>query len=82
MVVSLVNNEQDTVKEKLKLETKLPKLTYGLLQTVFSVTNEGSFWTSSDIVLTIKLRAKFLLVTSHYLLVASYCPVVTSHWLL
>ena len=27
-----------------------PKLTYGLLQTLFSVIDESSFWTSSDIV--------------------------------
>ena len=32
-----------------------PKLTYGLLQTLFSVINESTFWTSSDIVLRITI---------------------------
>ena len=31
-------------------ENNPPKLTYGLLQTLFSATDESSFWTSSDIV--------------------------------
>ena len=38
-------------KKTLKIwENNPPKLTYGLLQTLFSVIDESSFWTSSDIV--------------------------------
>ena len=36
-------------------EENPPKLTYGLLQTLFLVSDETSFWASSDIVLPIKL---------------------------
>ena len=59
MAHQFVNNEN--IKDSLKYiisEKKLPriwennpqKLTYGLLQTLFSVIDESSFWTSSDIV--------------------------------
>ena len=36
-------------------ENEPPKLAYGLLQTLFPVIDESSFWTSSDIVLQIQL---------------------------
>ena len=36
-------------------ENKLPKLAYGLHQTLFLAIDESNFWTSSDIVLPIKL---------------------------
>ena len=49
MTVSLVNNEQDIIKDKP------PKLTYGLLQTLLFFIDESSFWTSGFMVLPIKL---------------------------
>ena len=66
MAEYLVNNNQDMVKDSLKYvisektlrkfwENQSPKLTYGLLQTLFSAINESSFWTSSDIISPIKL---------------------------
>ena len=36
-------------------ENKLPKLAYGLQQTLFLAIDESNFWTLSDIVLPIKL---------------------------
>ena len=61
-----VNNTETIIRDSLKYvisekklpkiwESKPPKLTYGLLQTLFSVIDESSFWTSSDIVLPIQL---------------------------
>ena len=60
------NNTETIIRDSLKYvisekklpkiwESKPPKLTYGLLQTLFSVIDESSFWTSSDIVLPIQL---------------------------
>ena len=61
-----VNNTETIIRDSLKYvisekklpkiwQSKPPKLTNGLLQTLFSVIDESSFWTSSDIVLPIQL---------------------------
>ena len=52
---ALKTTEKMTEKDMEIWESKPPKLTYGLLQTLFSVIDESSFWTSSDIVLPIQL---------------------------
>ena len=66
MAHNFATNTEATIGDNLKYiisekklpkiwENKPPKLTYGLLQTLFSVIDESRFWTSSDIVLPIQL---------------------------
>ena len=66
MADKFVNNTETIISDSLKYvisekklpkiwENKPPKLRYGLLQTLFSVIDESSFCTSSDIVLPIQL---------------------------
>ena len=66
MAHNFVNNTETIIRDSLKYvisekklpkiwENEPPKLTYGLLQTLFPVIDESSFWTSSDIVLPIQL---------------------------